>query len=68
VRRLSGLLAAVALAAAASEASAADGGRLLIGSCVDPPFIDAHGELFTALPSGRAPRRIRKLPPFGVFG
>ena len=68
LRRLLGPLAAVALAAAPSGASAAEGGRFLIGSCVEPPFVDAHGELFTVLPSGREPRRIRKMPPFGVFG
>jgi dipeptidyl aminopeptidase/acylaminoacyl peptidase len=68
VRRLVGPLAAVALAAAPSGATAAEGGRLLIGSCVDPPFKEAHGELFTVLPRGREPSRIRKLPPFGTFG
>jgi Tol biopolymer transport system component len=61
-------LGALALAAAPSGGSAADGGRLLIGSCVDPPFKGAHGELFTVLPSGREPRRIRKLPRFGLDG
>ena len=68
VRRLVGWLGALALAATPVPASAADGGRLLIGSCVDAPFKEAHEELFTVLPSGRDPRRIRKLPPFGVFG
>ena len=68
MRRLVAPLAALAVAAAPSGASAAEGGRLLIGSCVDPPFKEAHGELFTVLPSGREPRRIRKLPPFGFNG
>ena len=68
MRRLLGPLGAVVLAAAPSGAFAADGGRLLIGSCVDPPFKEAHGELFTVLPGGREPRRIRKLPPFGLYG
>jgi Tol biopolymer transport system component len=68
VRRLLGPLGAVAVAAAPSGGSAADGGRLLIGSCVHPPFKEAHGELFTVLPSGREPRRIRKLPRFGPDG
>jgi Tol biopolymer transport system component len=40
----------------------------MIGSCVHPPFREAHSEIFTVLPSGRDPRRIRKLPRFGADG